>query len=77
MSDISPQFEIVKSQTSIADYATPRYMSVEHFCHTYSAALSEVEIVGINGQGFVDFKSAKAKLQMLRAKCTCLPPGPA
>jgi hypothetical protein len=68
MSDISPQFEIVKSQTSIADYATPRYMSVEHFCQTYRCAVSEVEIVGINGQQFVDLESSQAKLLMLRAK---------
>jgi hypothetical protein len=70
MSDISPQFEIVQSQTSIADYAAPRYMSVEHFCKTYSAGISEIEIFGIDGGQFVDLESSQAKLLMLRAKFT-------
>jgi hypothetical protein len=74
MSDISPmppsspQFEIVKSQTAMIDIPVPRYMSVEHFCNTYHAFVSEIEIVGINGQPFVDLESTKAKLIILRAK---------
>jgi hypothetical protein len=68
MSDISPQFEMVKSQTSIADFAAPRYMSVEHFCQTYGAAMSEIEIYGIDGGQYVDLESSPAKLLMLRAK---------
>jgi hypothetical protein len=68
MSDISPQFEIVQSQTSIADYAAQRYMSVEHFCRTYGAAMSEIEIFGIDGGQYVDLESNQAKLLILRAK---------
>jgi hypothetical protein len=43
-------------------------MSVEHFCKTYRAAISEVEIVGIYGKEFVDLDNTKAKLLMLRAR---------
>jgi hypothetical protein len=68
MSDISSRFEIVKSQTSIVDYAEPRYMTVVHFCATYKAAISEVEIVGINGGQFVDLESTNAKRLILRAR---------
>jgi hypothetical protein len=43
-------------------------MSVEHFCKTYRAAISEVEILGIDGGQFVDLDSTKAKMLMLRAR---------
>jgi hypothetical protein len=43
-------------------------MSVEHFCATYHSVASEVEILGIDGQQFVDLDSSKAKLIILRAK---------
>jgi hypothetical protein len=68
MSDISPQFELKHSTSAITDYAAPRYMSVEHFTKTYRCAISEVEIVGIQGQQFVDIESTKAKMLMLRAR---------
>jgi hypothetical protein len=71
MSDIfpsSPQFEFRNSTSSIATFAEPRYMTVEHFCKTYGAAISEFEIVGINGKQFVDLDSSPAKLIMLRAR---------
>jgi hypothetical protein len=65
---ISRQFEIVKSQNAILDYAAPRYMSAEHFTKTYRCAPSEIEILGIHGKQFVDLESTKAKLLILRAK---------
>jgi hypothetical protein len=64
----SPQFELRHSSSAMVDLPEPKYMSVEHFCKTYSAAISEVEIVGINGQQFVDLDSSQAKLLILRAK---------
>jgi hypothetical protein len=64
----SPQFELRKSNSAIVDYAVPRYTSVEHFCATYHAAISEIEIIGINGGQFVDLESSKARLIMLRAR---------
>jgi hypothetical protein len=64
----SPQFELRHSTTAMVDIPEPRYMSVEHFCKAYRAAISEIGIVGINGQQFVDLESSQAKLIMLRAK---------
>jgi hypothetical protein len=64
----SPEFELRHSASTIADFAVPRYMAVEHFCKTYRAAISEIEIAGIDGQQFVDLDSTKAKMLMLRAK---------
>jgi hypothetical protein len=64
----SPQFELRHSTSGMVDYAVPRYMSVEHFCATYRAAISEIAIIGINGGQFVDLDSTKAKMLMLRAK---------
>jgi hypothetical protein len=64
----SPQFELRHSNSGMVDLPEPKYMSVEHFCATYHAAISEVEILGINGQGFVDLDSSQAKLIILRAK---------
>jgi hypothetical protein len=52
----------------MVDLPEPKYMSVEHFCVTYHAAISEIEMVGINGQQFVDLDSSQAKLIILRAK---------
>jgi hypothetical protein len=63
-----PQFELRRSATAVVDLPEPKYMSVEHFCTTYSAAVSEIEIVGIKGGQFVDLESSQAKLVMLRAK---------
>jgi hypothetical protein len=68
MSNISDQFEVRHSASTIADFAEPRYMTVAHFCKTYNAAISEIEIVGINGQQFVDLESNKARLIILRAR---------
>jgi hypothetical protein len=70
MSDtpISPQFEIRHSTSAIVDIPVPRYMTVAHFCSTYKAEISEIEIVGINGQQFVDLESTKAKMLILRAR---------
>jgi hypothetical protein len=64
----SPQFELRNSSSTIATFAEPRYMSVEHFCRAYNATISEIDIVGISGQQFVDLDSTKAKLLILRAK---------
>jgi hypothetical protein len=64
----SPQFELRHSTSSIADIPVPKYMPVAHFCKAYSAAIAEVEILGINGQQFVDLESTKAKMLMLRAR---------
>jgi hypothetical protein len=64
----SPQFELRHSQSAMVDISEPRYMSVEHFCKAYSAAISEVEIVGINGGRWVDLDSTIAKMLMLRAR---------
>jgi hypothetical protein len=52
----------------MVDLPEPKYMSVEHFCQTYHAAISEIEIVGINGGQFIDLESSQAKLIILRAK---------
>jgi hypothetical protein len=52
----------------MVDLPEPKYMSVEHFCKTYGAAISEIEILGINGGQFVDLDSSQAKLIILRAK---------
>jgi hypothetical protein len=52
----------------MVDIPEPRFMSVEHFCQAYGAAISEIEIVGINGGQFVDLDSSQAKLLILRAK---------
>jgi hypothetical protein len=52
----------------MVDLPEPKYMFVEHFCRIYGAAISEVEIVGINGGQFVDLDSSQAKLLILRAK---------
>jgi hypothetical protein len=64
----SPQFELRNSHSSIATFAEPRYMAVEYFCKTYRCAISEVEIVGIDGQQFVDIDSTNAKMLILRLK---------
>jgi hypothetical protein len=64
----SPEFELRHSTSAMVDIPVPRYMAVEHFCKTYRAAISEVEILGINGQQFVDLDSTKAKMLMLRAR---------
>jgi hypothetical protein len=63
----SPQFEMRHSTSSIVDIPVPRYMAVEHFCKTYRCALSEIEILGINGGQFVDLESTKAKLLIPKA----------
>jgi hypothetical protein len=63
-----PQFELRHSTSSIVDIPTPKFMSVAHFCSTYRAAISEVEVLGIQGQQFVDLESTKAKMLMLRAR---------
>jgi hypothetical protein len=64
----SPEFELRHSTSAIVDIPVPRYMAVAHFCKTYHCAISEVEILGINGQQFVDLESSQAKLIILRAK---------
>jgi hypothetical protein len=64
----SPQFELRHSPNAIVDLPEPKYMAVAHFCATYHAAISEIEILGLNGQQFVDLESTKAKMLMLRAK---------
>jgi hypothetical protein len=64
----SPQFELRHSTSAIVDMPVPRYMLVEYFCKTYRCAPSEIEILGIQGQQFVDLESNKAKLIMLRAR---------
>jgi hypothetical protein len=64
----SPQFELRHSSSGMVDILEPKYMSVEYFCARYHAAISEIEIVGINGQQFVDLDSSKAKLIILRAR---------
>jgi hypothetical protein len=64
----SPQFELRHSNLGMVDIPEPRYMSVEHSCSTCRAAISEIEIVGVNGQQFVDLDSSQAKLIILRAK---------
>jgi hypothetical protein len=64
----SPQFELRHSTSAMVDIPEPKYMSVEHFCATYHAAMSEIEILGIDGGQFVDLDSSQAKLIILRAK---------
>jgi hypothetical protein len=64
----SPQFELRHSTSGMVDLPEPKYMSVDHFCKTYGAAISEIEIVGVNGQQFVDLDSSQAKLVILRTK---------
>jgi hypothetical protein len=64
----SPQFEIRHSTSAIADLLKPKYMTVAYFCQTYHAAISEIEIVSIHGQQFVDLDSTNAKMLILRAK---------
>jgi hypothetical protein len=63
-----PQFELRHSTSAIVDIPEPKFMSVTYFCATYHCAVSEIEVIGINGQQFVDLESSKAKLIMLRAK---------
>jgi hypothetical protein len=64
----SPEFELRHSTSAIVDIPVPKYMAVANFCATYKAAISEIEILGIQGQQFVDLESNKAKLIMLRAR---------
>jgi hypothetical protein len=64
----SPQFELRHSSSAMVDIPEPRFMSVAHFCKIYGAARSEVEIVGINGEQFVDLDSSQAKLIILPAR---------
>ena len=64
----SPQFEIRKSTSSMVDLPEPRYMSVEYFIKTYRCAISEIQLVMIDGKEFVDLESTKAKMLILRAK---------
>ena len=64
----SPESEMRHSTSGIVDLPVPKYMSVGHFCKTYGAAISEIEIVGLNGSQFVDLDGTKAKLIILRAK---------
>jgi hypothetical protein len=64
----SPQFELRHSTSGMVDIPEPRFMSAEHFIKTYRCAISEIEIVGINGGQFIDLDSTKAKLIILRAK---------
>jgi hypothetical protein len=64
----SPQFELRRSASGMVDLPSPRFMSVEHFIKTYRCAISEIEILGIDGGQFVDLESTKAKMLMLRAK---------
>jgi hypothetical protein len=52
----------------MVDLQEPRFMSVEHFCQTYGAAMSEIEIVDINGQQFVGLETSQAKLLILRVR---------
>jgi hypothetical protein len=66
----SPQFELRHSTSAMVDIPEPRYMSVEHFCKTYHCAFYEIEIVGINGQQFVDLDTTNAKMLILRARFT-------
>jgi hypothetical protein len=66
----SPQFELRHSTSAMVDIPEPKYMPVEHFCKAYKAAISEIEILGINGQQFVDLESRQARLIMLREKFT-------
>ncbi len=56
------------SPNAIVDLPVPKFMSVTSFCAKYKASVSEIEVVGINGDQFVDLESRKAKLLMLRAK---------
>jgi hypothetical protein len=64
----SPQLELRHSSSGMVDLPEPKYMSVEHFCKIYGAAISEIEILGIDGGQFVDLDSRQAKLIILRAK---------
>jgi hypothetical protein len=64
----SPQFELRHSASAIVDLAEPRFMSVENFTKTYHCAVSEIQMIGIDGSQFVDLESVKAKLIMLRAR---------
>jgi hypothetical protein len=64
----SPQFELRNSSSTIGTFAEPRYMSVAYCCQRYHAAISEIEIVGINGSKFVDLDSTNAKMLILKAK---------
>jgi hypothetical protein len=64
----SPQFETRHSNAAIVDIPEPKFMSATHFCSTYHAAISEIEVIGIDGGHFVDLESSKAKLVILRAK---------
>jgi hypothetical protein len=41
----SPQFELRHSTSAMVSLPETKYMSVAHFCQTYGAAISEVEIV--------------------------------
>jgi hypothetical protein len=66
----SPQFELRHSTSAMVDIREPHYMAVEYFCKAYRSAISEIEIVGIKGQQFVDLESSQAKLIMRRAKFT-------
>jgi hypothetical protein len=71
MSTIPPsstQFELRHSSSTMVDLPEPKYMSGEHFCRAYHAAISEIEILEINGQQFVDLDSTNAKILILRAK---------
>jgi hypothetical protein len=57
-----------QSTTAIVDVPVPKFMSVAHFCSTYGASPSEVEIIGIDGVQFVDLEATKTKMLILRAK---------
>jgi hypothetical protein len=64
----SPQFQLRHSSSGMVDLQELRFMSVEHFCQTYGAAMSEIEIVDINGQQFVGLETSQAKLLILRVR---------
>jgi hypothetical protein len=67
----APYFEIRHSQSSIADFAEPRFMSIGGFAKMTGATLAEVTNISIethDGRQLVELDSPRAKLLMLRAK---------
>jgi hypothetical protein len=67
----SPQFEMRHSASSIAEFAEPKYMTIGGFSTMTGATFDEAFLISIethDGRRFVDLKSHRAKILMLRGK---------
>jgi hypothetical protein len=66
---IPPQFPLRNSSSTIATFHEPCFMSIEGFCQMTGASstdITEVQVVLIEGQYFVNLESKAAKVMMAR-----------